>query len=199
MARQLVSSSQPLVAAGRRVIGVDVPGHGDADIGWFGPGRGTLHRVRRTLAVAAERFGRPTAVIAHSMGGAAAAVAVRDGPTSTASFSLRRLPTRSRRSRSSAGWSGRSGRPARHGAPARAARRATDEGLRPALHARRPHHASGPRHPRPGTTRKSPTPTVSASRRRGRIDAAHHEPDSGTGGSCATRGGGRGGAVRARR
>lgn len=76
---QLGEFIAPLVAAGRRVIGVDVPGHGDADSGWFGPGRGTLIEFAEALAVAAERFGRPTAVIAHSMGGAAAAVAVRDG------------------------------------------------------------------------------------------------------------------------
>jgi pimeloyl-ACP methyl ester carboxylesterase len=70
---QLGAFVAPLVEAGWRVVTCDLPAHGDAT------GRST-HGVQlsRAVRVVAESE-RPTTVIAHSLGGIAATIAVHDG------------------------------------------------------------------------------------------------------------------------
>jgi pimeloyl-ACP methyl ester carboxylesterase len=76
---QLGAFVQPLVDAGRRVVAVDAPSHGDSGPGRLGPGRATGLEFTEALAAAAGKHGKPAAVVAHTLGGAAAAVAVLDG------------------------------------------------------------------------------------------------------------------------
>ena len=76
---QLGAFIQPLVDAGRRVVAVDAPSHGDSGPGQLGRGKATGVEFTEALAAAAGKHGKPAAVIAHSLGGAAAAVAVLDG------------------------------------------------------------------------------------------------------------------------
>lgn len=60
--------------AGFAVIGFDQPGHGRSD-----EGRCTLACFARTLHAVADRFGPLEGIVAHSMGGTAAMVALADG------------------------------------------------------------------------------------------------------------------------
>lgn len=76
---QLGAFVEPLVSAGYRAVAVDVPSHGDSASGTAGRGRSTMIEFAQTLAALANAHGAPVAVIAHSMGGAATALAVRDG------------------------------------------------------------------------------------------------------------------------
>jgi pimeloyl-ACP methyl ester carboxylesterase len=65
---------QPLHDAGYAVVGFDQPGHGRSDVGPC-----TVVRFVRTLRAVAERHGPFDAIVAHSMGGLAAALALADG------------------------------------------------------------------------------------------------------------------------
>lgn len=65
---QLGAFVGPLVASGHRVVAVDAPGHGDADPGAFGPGRGSAMEMIEALRAAGEEFGPAAAVVAHSLG-----------------------------------------------------------------------------------------------------------------------------------
>jgi len=69
---------QPLIdalrGAGYAVIAFDQPGHGRSD-----GETSTLPEFARCVGAVARHFGRTAAVIGHSMGGAAAAIALRDG------------------------------------------------------------------------------------------------------------------------
>ncbi|TDE01790.1 alpha/beta fold hydrolase [Jiangella asiatica] len=76
---QLGAFVAPLTAAGRRVIAVDAPSHGDSGPGLLGPKRATGAEFVEALTAAVGKHGKPDAVIAHSFGSAAAAVAVLDG------------------------------------------------------------------------------------------------------------------------
>lgn len=76
---QLGAFVEPLVAAGHRVVAIDVPSHGDADAGTLGRGRGTVMEFMEALEVAVDHHGPAAGVIAHSMGTMAAARAVADG------------------------------------------------------------------------------------------------------------------------
>lgn len=76
---QLGAFVQPLVDAGRRVVAVDAPSHGDSAPGQLGRGRSTGVEFTEALAAAVGKHGKPTAIVAHSLGGAATAVAVLDG------------------------------------------------------------------------------------------------------------------------
>ena len=74
---QLGAFVQPLVDAGYRVVGIDAPGHGDADPSVLGTGKGTLIEVVEALEVVGAHLGEAAGVIAHSMGTTATAMAVR--------------------------------------------------------------------------------------------------------------------------
>jgi pimeloyl-ACP methyl ester carboxylesterase len=76
---QLTAFVAPLVEAGHRVIAFDAPSHGDSAPGAYGRGRGLLTEFIDGL-VAVIRVGGPAhSVIAHSLGGAATAIAVLEG------------------------------------------------------------------------------------------------------------------------
>ncbi|WP_199521797.1 alpha/beta fold hydrolase [Jiangella anatolica] len=76
---QLGGFVRPLTDAGRRVVAVDAPSHGESGPGRLGRGRATGVEFVEALTAAAGKHGKPAAVIAHSLGSAAAAVAVADG------------------------------------------------------------------------------------------------------------------------
>jgi pimeloyl-ACP methyl ester carboxylesterase len=65
---------EPLVDAGYKVVGVDLPGHGDS-------GGQTTNPIKMAAAAraVADHFGRPHALIAHSLGGAGALWAMNAG------------------------------------------------------------------------------------------------------------------------
>ena len=65
---------EPLVEAGFRVVGVDLPAHGDS------PGRRTnAYELADAIRASADEVGGVTAVIAHSMGGVETLLALRNG------------------------------------------------------------------------------------------------------------------------
>jgi pimeloyl-ACP methyl ester carboxylesterase len=65
---------KPLVARGYRVVGVDLPAHGDS------PGRRTdIPEESVAVRAIADALGNVHAVIAHSMGGAVTTTALHDG------------------------------------------------------------------------------------------------------------------------
>lgn len=70
---------KPLVAAGHRVIAFDLPAHNDSDTGALAPGR--THLVECTEAVNAfvRTHGPARAIVAHSLGAKAAALALAQG------------------------------------------------------------------------------------------------------------------------
>lgn len=76
---QLGAFVGPLREAGYRVVAVDAPGHGDADPGFMGPGRGTATEMIETFHTAVRAFGEPDGVVAHSLGTTVAMAALRDG------------------------------------------------------------------------------------------------------------------------
>lgn len=63
-----------LVAAGYKVVGFDAPGHGESE-----GRRSSLLEFARSLTAVVERHGPARAVIAHSLGGVATALAMRRG------------------------------------------------------------------------------------------------------------------------
>lgn len=76
---QLGAFVEPLVAAGHRVVAVDAPGHGDAEPGFLGAGKGTFMEFLEALEAAGREFGPAAAIIGHSMGSMVAARIARDG------------------------------------------------------------------------------------------------------------------------
>jgi pimeloyl-ACP methyl ester carboxylesterase len=68
-----------LVAAGHRVVAFDALSHGASDDGALGPGRSSVVEMSRALLAAAWHAGPVQAVVAHSLGGAATALAIREG------------------------------------------------------------------------------------------------------------------------
>lgn len=70
---------KPLVAAGHRVIAFDLPAHNDSEHGSLAPGR--THLVECTEAVSAfvRTHGPARAIVAHSLGAKAAALALARG------------------------------------------------------------------------------------------------------------------------
>jgi pimeloyl-ACP methyl ester carboxylesterase len=69
----------PLVAAGHRVVAFDMPSHGRSPAGRFGPRSSSIPEFADTLAAVAATHGTPYAIVAHSMGAIATAVALRAG------------------------------------------------------------------------------------------------------------------------
>lgn len=74
IAGQLTSFVQPLLARGFKVVACDAPGHGES-----GGATSNLLQFSRALRAVAALEGPAHAVIAHSLGGAAAAHALSDG------------------------------------------------------------------------------------------------------------------------
>jgi len=73
-AAQLTSFVEPLVARGFSVIALDAPGHGRS-----GRGRSSAPQFARALRAVADSVGGLHGVVAHSLGAAAVALALRDG------------------------------------------------------------------------------------------------------------------------
>lgn len=77
--RQFATMVGPLLAAGHRVVAFDALSHGESAAGPSGPRSATIPEFAAALAAAVSKFGQPHAVVAHSMGATATAVALCDG------------------------------------------------------------------------------------------------------------------------
>ena len=75
---QLGAFVAPLTAAGYRVVALDAPSHGESAPGSFGRGRSLITEFIAALDAATREFGPAHGVVAHSLGGGAAALAVLD-------------------------------------------------------------------------------------------------------------------------
>ena len=80
-AAQLTAFAGPLVDRGYRVVAFDAPSHGRSAPGVFGPRSSSIPEFAAALTAVVAAHGPAHAVIAHSMGGVAAAVALCDGLT----------------------------------------------------------------------------------------------------------------------
>src|SRR5439155_5589611 len=78
-AGQFSSFVEPLLAAGFSVVAFDAPSHGLSDAGAFGRHSTTAVEMGQALDAVVAEHGQPDAVVAHSMGGIATALASRDG------------------------------------------------------------------------------------------------------------------------
>ncbi|WP_165449635.1 alpha/beta fold hydrolase [Krasilnikovia cinnamomea] len=78
-AGQLASFVTPLVDRGQRVVAFDAPSHGRSAPGAYGPRSSSIPEFAAALTAVVAEFGPARAVIAHSMGGTATAVALCDG------------------------------------------------------------------------------------------------------------------------
>lgn len=78
-AAQLDPMVAPLVAAGFRVISFDAPNHGDSEPGAYGRRGTTIPEFAEALTAVVAAHGPGYAVVAHSLGCTATAVAIRDG------------------------------------------------------------------------------------------------------------------------
>ncbi len=76
---QLGAFVAPLVARGRRVVAFDAPGHGEADPGVLGPGKGTFPEIAEAFAAVAAELGPAEGVVGHSLGCHVAASVVHRG------------------------------------------------------------------------------------------------------------------------
>jgi pimeloyl-ACP methyl ester carboxylesterase len=70
---------KPLVKAGYRVIAFDLPSHNESDPGALAPGRTTATECADAVAAMIEAHGPAHAVVAHSLGSNATALAAADG------------------------------------------------------------------------------------------------------------------------
>ena len=70
---------KPLVAAGHRVIALDLPAHNDSDTGALAAGRTHLVECAEAVSAFVRAHGPARAVIAHSLGAKAAALALSRG------------------------------------------------------------------------------------------------------------------------
>jgi pimeloyl-ACP methyl ester carboxylesterase len=78
-AAQLGAFVEPLVRAGYRVVAFDAPSHGASAPGPSGPRSGTILEFAAALRAVVGVHGPAHAVVAHSLGCSATAVALRDG------------------------------------------------------------------------------------------------------------------------
>ena len=76
---QLAPFAAPLVGRGFRVVAFDAPSHGRSGPGRFGPRSSSIVEFAAALTAVVGAHGPAHALIAHSLGGTAAAVAVSDG------------------------------------------------------------------------------------------------------------------------
>jgi pimeloyl-ACP methyl ester carboxylesterase len=76
---QLSSLVAPLLAAGQRVVALDAPGHGDSGPTRLGGRLTTGAEIGEALVAVAAVAGPAHAIVGHSAGALAAAVAVHDG------------------------------------------------------------------------------------------------------------------------
>jgi pimeloyl-ACP methyl ester carboxylesterase len=76
---QLSAFVPPLVASGHRVVAFDAPSHGRSDAGAYGPRSSSIPEFAQALSAVVAIHGPARAIVAHSMGGTAAAVALCDG------------------------------------------------------------------------------------------------------------------------
>jgi pimeloyl-ACP methyl ester carboxylesterase len=76
---QLAGLVAALVAAGQRVVALDAPGHGESVPGPLGGRRTTLTHIAEALAAAVAVGGPAHAIVGHSGGASAVALAVREG------------------------------------------------------------------------------------------------------------------------
>jgi pimeloyl-ACP methyl ester carboxylesterase len=77
--QQLGAHVEPLVAAGLCVVAMDLPGHGDSGPGRHGRRSTDVIEMAEALAAVVREFGRPTLVVAHSLGAMATMHALRLG------------------------------------------------------------------------------------------------------------------------
>jgi pimeloyl-ACP methyl ester carboxylesterase len=70
---------KPLVESGYRVIAFDLPSHNESDPGALAPGRTTAIECAKAIAAMIETYGSAYAVIAHSLGANATALAAAQG------------------------------------------------------------------------------------------------------------------------
>jgi pimeloyl-ACP methyl ester carboxylesterase len=78
-AGQLTTFVPPLVAAGYRVVAFDAPSHGRSAPGHYGPRSSSIPEFATALSAVVATHGPAHAIIGHSMGCVAAAVALCDG------------------------------------------------------------------------------------------------------------------------
>jgi pimeloyl-ACP methyl ester carboxylesterase len=76
---QLTAFVPPLVAGGHRVVAFDAPSHGESAPGAFGPRSSSIPEFAAALTGVVATYGPAHAVVAHSMGCSAAALALADG------------------------------------------------------------------------------------------------------------------------
>jgi pimeloyl-ACP methyl ester carboxylesterase len=70
---------KPLVAAGHRVIAFDLPSHNESDPGALAPGRTTIVECAHAVRAVVQAHGPAHAIVAHSLGAKAAALATEWG------------------------------------------------------------------------------------------------------------------------
>jgi pimeloyl-ACP methyl ester carboxylesterase len=70
---------KPLVAEGNRVIAFDLPSHNDSDAGALAPGRTTVVECAEAVRAVVDAHGPAHAVVAHSLGAKAVALAAARG------------------------------------------------------------------------------------------------------------------------
>ncbi len=76
---QLTPFVAPLVARGYKVVAFDAPSHGSSEPGAFGPRSSSIPEFAAALTRVVATHGPAHAIVAHSMGSTAAAVALCDG------------------------------------------------------------------------------------------------------------------------
>ena len=76
---QFAAFVEPLTSAGFSVVAIDAPGHGESGPGQHGRGKATMLDFIAALRAAIASYGPPHAVVGHSFGASAVAVAALDG------------------------------------------------------------------------------------------------------------------------
>jgi pimeloyl-ACP methyl ester carboxylesterase len=70
---------KPLVESGHRVIAFDLPSHNESDAGELAPGRTTIVECAEAVAAVVSTHGPARAIVAHSLGAKAVALAAAQG------------------------------------------------------------------------------------------------------------------------